>query len=264
MKRMLRVLAVPALLAGAGCGDLESAIEEPRNVLVVGVDVSGSFRNSPRYGDAVTYLAHYIYGRVNGMGGLEQATALFVGSVGGDTPGETKAFHPIHDFEGKGPEQIAADLEAWFPAQDRLTDFNAFFARIGELVQRQGLILSPINVVIVSDGVPDLEASAGAAMLAATPVDGVGGVDPYRTIDLSPLEYLSRAVTVRLLYPAPTVAANWERGVERRRVRIWTTDSEVMAGWSNQLLPDAPPEEQTRLWKWTADNVDFRVRARIL
>lgn len=255
-----------ALLLGVagGCTELEESLQEPRNVLVVGIDVSGSFRNSARYSDALEYLAHYLYGHLNGLGGLEEPTALFVGSVGGDTPGETKAFHPIHDFEGRTVDQIAEDLDRWFPAEDRLTDFNAFFDRTAELVQRQGLILAPINIVVVSDGVPDLAASNTAARTAAASEGGPeGALDPYATIDLSPLEYLSRSITIRVLYPEPSVAADWERRVERRRVRIWTTNAQVMAGWSNQMTPGAPLEAQDRLWAWTADNVDFRVRSRI-
>lgn len=255
----LLVLAATCVVAvSSGCTRVEDSLQEPRYVLMVGIDVSGSFRGSDRYDDALRYLAHYIYGHLNGLGDLREPTALFVGSVGGDTPGETKAFHPIHDFRGKDVDQIAADLERWFPAEDRLTDFNAFFRRIGELARRQGLVLAPMNIVLVTDGVPDLMATPDPATEG-----GEGDVDPYSTIDLSPLEYLSRSITVRILYPEPSVAAGWERKVERRRVRLWTTDAEVMAGWESQLEPGVPLEEQDRLWTWTADNIDFRVRARI-
>lgn len=258
---MLSAIVVVGLLSTA-CEEMEESLREPRRVLVVGIDVSGSFRDSPRYSDAVEYLAHYIYGHLHGLGGLAQPTALFVGSVGGDAPGETKAFHPIHDFEGKSVERIAEDLERWFPAEDRLTDFNAFFNRVAELTQRQGLVLAPIDIVVVSDGVPDLEATRGSRP-SRSASDGDGVMDPYASIDLSPLEYLSRSITVRLLYPDPTVATNWERRVQRQRVRIWTTAAPVMTGWSDQLEPDQPPEEQDDLWRWTADNVDFRVRSRM-
>ena len=67
-------------------------------------------------------------------------------------------------------------------------------------------------------------------------------------------------MTVRLLYPDPTVAANWRREVSRRRVRLWTQDAEVMDGWRAQLEPGLPLEEQAALWTWIKDNVDFRVR----
>ncbi|MFW6200810.1 MAG: hypothetical protein ACOC8K_09565, partial [Gemmatimonadota bacterium] len=262
--RVVVLLAV--ILLGAfstACEEMADSMQEPRHVLVVGIDVSGSFRNSERYSDAVEYLSYYIYGHLNELGELTRPTALFVGSVGGDTPGETKAFHPIHDFQGKDPEEIARDLDRWFPANDRLTDFNAFFDRVAERMQRQGLVLAPIDIVLVSDGVPDLQATRGNPPARPAAEEGGEEVDPYASIDLSPLEYLSRTITVRVLYPDPTVAANWERRVQRQRVRVWTTDAQVMAGWQDQLELGVPPEEQTALWNWTQDNVDFRVRARI-
>jgi len=253
--RALALVAVAQLVLATGCTRVEDSLQEPRYVLMVGIDVSGSFRNSPQFDDAISFLAHYLYGHLNGYGELQRPTALFVGTVGGDSPGETKAFHPIHDFQDKSVDQIAADLKRWFPAEDRLTDFNAFFRRLSELAKRQGLVLAPMNIVLVTDGVPDL--------MATRTVQDTGEVDPYTTIDLSPLEYLSRSITVRVLYPDPSVAAGWERRVERRRVRLWTTDAQVMDGWNSQLQPDAPLEEQERLWTWISDNVDFRVRARI-
>lgn len=221
-----------------------------RNTLVVGIDVSGSFRRS-YYDDAIEFAAHYIYGHLNGLGDLRIPTAMFVGSVGGEREGEVKAFHPMHDFQGKGVDQIAADLRTWFPPNDALTDFNAFFDRVATLVKRQNLVLAPLNVVVLSDGMPD------AAPFAAD------SLEPYRAIDVSPLEYLSRSVTVRLLYPTPTVAVGWERGIERGRVRLWTLDGQVMAGWRGQLQPGTPPDAQASLWTWVADNVDFRVRSSI-
>lgn len=277
------VLAAAARFLSAGCTPAEDSLREPRHVLVVGIDVSGSFRGAESHADALDFLAHYLYGHLNGLGGLQRPTALFVGSVGGDLPGETKSFHPIHDFRGGGVEEIAADLRRWFPAGDRLTDFNAFFRRVGELVKRQGLVLAPMDVVVLSDGVPDAPAAGragagggsgggtgarpagggGSARTDGGADDGDGEGDPYAGIDLSPLEYLSRTITVRLLYPEPTVAADWERRVRRRRVRLWTTDRAVMAGWRSQVRAGAPPEEQEALWTWIADNVDFRVRARI-
>jgi len=260
---LVLVAVLPFSVLTTGCQEMADSMREPRHVLVVGIDVSGSFRNSERYSDALEYLSYYIYGHLNGLGELTQPTALFVGSVGGDAPGETKAFHPIHDFQAKSPEEIARELDRWFPADDRLTDFNAFFDRVAELMQRQGLVLAPIDIVLVSDVVPDLQATRGNPPARASMGEGGEEVDPYASIDLSPLEYLSRTITVRVLYPDPSVAANWERRVQRQRVRIWTTDAQVMAGWEDQLEPGLPPEEQVDLWTWTADNVDFRVRARV-
>lgn len=243
-------LAATLLAAGAvACAPAES--EAPfRNTLVMGVDVSGSFRG--HYNDAIEFAAYYLYGHLNGLGELREPTAVFVGSVGGERPGEVKSFHPIHDFTGKSVERIAADLRSWFPPEDDVTDFNTFFDRAATLVKRQNLILAPLNIVLVSDGVPDVRAARG---------DTLG---PYQRLNVQPLEFLSRSTTIRLLYPTPTVAVNWERGVERRRVRLWTVDAQVMGGWRAQLEPGRPPEAQEKLWSWMHDNVDFRVRARII
>lgn len=115
------------------------------------------------------------------------------------------------------------------------------------------VMLAPLNVVILSDGLPD----AGGPHAGDT-------VGPYGRLNVSALEYLSRNVTVRLLYASPTTGARWERGIERRRVRLWTQDQQVMAGWRAQLAAGQPPEAQDRLWAWISDNVDFRVSARIL
>lgn len=233
-----------------GCAPPQSR-GTPRNTLVVGIDVSGSFRRG--YDDAIDFAAHYLYGHLNGLGGLRVPTALFAGSVGGEQPGEVKSFHPIQDFQDKSVEQIAADLRTWFPPRDALTDFNPFFERVATLVKRQNLVLAPLNVVILSDGLPDAGRSSAANTLG-----------PFGRLDVGPLEYLSRNVTVRLLYASPTTGARWERGIQRRRVRLWTQDDEVMAGWRAQLVMGQPPEAQEKLWAWISDNVDFRVRARIL
>jgi hypothetical protein len=41
---------------------------------------------------------------------------------------------------------------------------------------------------------------------------------------------------------------------------MWTVDDEVMATWRSHYHANARPESQPELWKWMADNVDFRVR----
>jgi hypothetical protein len=217
--------------------------------LVIGIDVSGSFR--AHYDDAIAFASHYLYGHLNGMGELRVPTAVFVGSVGGGTPGEAKSFQPVHMFEGKSAEEIEETLRGLFPAEDSFTDFNSFFDRVASLVKRQGLVLAPINMVLLSDGVPD--ATVGNA-------DG----DRFEQIDLSPLEYLSRNVTIRLLYADPTTSVDWERRIKRKRVRMWTVDAPVMLGWRDQLIPNDELEMQEDLWRWVQDNIDFRVRSRRL
>lgn len=270
-KRLALLLAVlgAGLFAARGCTPAGEEFREPRYVMMVGVDVSGSFRRSGNYEDALDFLALYLYGHLNGLGELRKPTALFVGPVGGDEPGEVQAFHPIHDFRGKSVEEISADLREWYPPQgeDRFTDFGAFFQRISELAKRRGLILSPMNIVLLSDGVPDVTAGPAGRTASTGSGPDAGSAAPaeslYASVDVSPLEYLSRSITVRLLYPEATVAAGWERGVTRRRVRLWTTNETVMAGWREQVREGVPPEQQTDLWAWMADNVDFRVRQRI-
>lgn len=90
----------------------------PPSTLVVGLDVSGSFRQSGHFDAAIEFAALYIYGRLHGLGGLRPATAVFVGSLGGERPGEPKSFYPIQDLTSKSPEQIATDLRNWFPETD--------------------------------------------------------------------------------------------------------------------------------------------------
>ncbi len=223
----------------------------PKSTLVIGIDVSGSFR--PHYDDAINFAAHYLYGHLNGLGELRVPSSVFVGSVGGERPGEAKSFQPVHAFRDKGVNEIASRLRELYPPEDSFTDFNVFFDRVATLVKRQGLILAPLNIVMFSDGVHDIQGGPQAA-----------AGNPYTQIDLSPLEYLSRNVTVRLLYASPTVSVKWERDIKRRRVRVWTVDAPVMAGWREQVRPEDTMKLQSDLWKWMSDNVDFRVRSRVL
>jgi hypothetical protein len=229
--------------------------EEKRLTLFIGVDVSGSFTTTPHFKDALSFLSYYIYGHLNGVGGLQRPRALFVGSVGGEAPNEPKAFFPVHEFERKSVPEIEAKLAEIFSVRgDRITDFNTFFRKVSEVVRKQNLILTPLAVVIVSDGIPDIPGTKGKELARET----------YKAIDVSSLEYLARNVTVRLLYPSPKVGNLWERAVPRQRVRIWPVESQVMAGWTAQLQRKARPEDEELLWKWVRDVVDFRVRRQIL
>ncbi len=227
----------------------ERAARVARNTLVIGIDVSGSFQRDGRYDSSIDFIANYLYAHLHGLGGLKQPSAVFVGSIGGEKPFETKSFQPIHTFQKMSVAEIAAYLRREYPARDGLTEFNPFFDRVATLVTRQNLVLSPINVVLLTDGLPDTPAAKG---------DSLG---PYKKIDLSKLEYLSKSVTLRLLYPSPTIAVRWERQVPRRRVRIWTVENEVMQTWRRQYREGTRPSEQAALWKWIGDNVDFPVRA---
>jgi hypothetical protein len=245
--------AVIVSLTLSAC-NLQPAERKPRMTLYIGIDASGSFRGSGYYDDSLSFLAHYIYGHLNELNGLEKPRELFVGSIGGKNRNEPKAFHPIHDFQGKEIAQIEADLREWFPATDTLTDFNAFIQQVARIAKERNLILAPITVMIVSDGVPDV----GTATAKTDPRD------LYKTIDLSPVEYLSKNFTLRLAYASPKVGDHWRKYVPRQRVRLWTVEAEVMKGWSAQVRADADPAGQDRLWKWVKDNVDFRVRSRTI
>jgi len=243
-----RVAALVLALGVIACSPSEKA-QTPRSTLVIGLDISGSFRHNPSFSGAIEFAAIYIYGHLNGLGGLQPNTAIFVGELGGERPGQAKVFHPIQDLSGKSPDQIAADLRGWFPQEDPITDFNAFFQRAAMHVRRNNLVLAPLNVVLFSDGEPDYP-SAGR----------VSSDDKYKRVDMSALEYLSRNVTVRLLYAAPPIAQLWERKVPRKRVRLWTQDADVMRGWRRHMLDGVPMERQDSLWSWVQNVVDVRVR----
>jgi hypothetical protein len=245
MKRLVAGLLALGLI---GCKPPANA-PPPRNTLVVGLDISGSFRKSGQFDDALHYAALYIYGHVNGLGSLKRTTDVFVGSLGGEHVGQPKTFHPIQDLEGKTPAQIESDLRTWFPEDDPITDFNSFFQRTAVHIKRQNLVLAPLNIVLFSDGVPDFP---GAGRLSPTQL--------YAKIDVSPIEFLSRNVTIRLLYAQPQQAQNWEKFVPRTRVKIWTQDEQVMAGWHRRELQGVAMERQDSLWSWTEQIVDFRVR----
>ena len=236
------------LCAVVACVPPADGARVARSTLVIGIDVSGSFRGKAHYESAIDFTANYLYAHIHGLGGLKQPTAVFVGSFGGEKPGETKSFQPIHTFQNKSVAEIAAFLRKAYPSNDGLTDFNPFFERVGTLVKRQNLVLSPLNIVMLTDGLPD------------TPSERNDSLSKYRDINVSGLEYLSKNTTIRLLYPRPTTAVLWEKKVPRRRVRMWTVDDEVMATWRSHYHAGTKPEGQAELWKWISDNVDFRVR----
>ncbi len=249
MRRSRIAMTWCALAAVVACSPASSSTRVARSTLVIGIDVSGSFKGKGRYDSAIDFTANYLYAHIHGLGGLKQPTAVFVGSFGGEKPGETKSFQPIHTFQNMSVAEIAAFLRKEYPSNDGLTDFNPFFERVGTLVKRQSLVLSPLNIVMLTDGLPD------------TPSEKNDSLSKYRNINVSGLEYLSKNTTIRVLYPRPTVAVHWEKKVPRRRVRMWTVDDEVMATWRSHYHAGTKPEGQAELWKWISDNVDFRVRS---
>jgi hypothetical protein len=242
-------LAAATLGAAVSCAPSADAGRVARSTLVIGIDVSGSFKSKNRYESSIDFASNYLYAHIHGLGGLKQPTNVFVGSFGGEKPGETKSFQPIHTFQNMTVPQIAAFLRKEYPSNDGLTDFNPFFERVATLVKRQNLVLSPLNIVMLTDGIPDTKSEKNDSL------------SKYKKINVSGLEYLSKNTTVRILFPRPTVAVHWEKNVPRRRVRMWTVDDEVMATWRSHYHTGAKPESQAELWKWINDNVDFRVRS---
>ena len=242
-------VALYALLL-AGCG-LDSGQRKARVTLFVGVDTSGSFQRSGAHDDAMTFLAYYIYGHLHELGGLDKPRELFVGAIGGKDPNEPKAFHPIQDFTGKSVQEIEHSLRKWFPTSDSLTDYNPFFQQVARIVKERNLVLAPITLTVVTDGIPDVTVARAKA----------GPQALYKRIDLTPLEYLSRRMTVRLAYVSPQVGKNWRELVPHQRVRLWTVDAEIMKGWKAQMQPGSALESQERLWAWVQHNVDYRVRS---
>lgn len=251
LRRTLTARLVVALLVSSAAVVSAADTEDTRRLrstLFVGIDTSGSFR--PAYDDALTFVAHYLYGHMHELGGLSKPRDLFVTAIGGKDNREPKPFHPIHDFNNKDVKEIEASLRKWFPPTDTLTDFNVFFEQVARTVKERNLVLAPITVMVVSDGVPDVR---DARTKSGSPAS-------YRQIDLSPLDYLSKNVTVRLVYASPKVGDNWRKLVKRDRVRLWAVEYDVMKGWRAQVKPDTSLANQDRLWKWVKDNIDYRVR----
>lgn len=255
MKCYLAIAAALTLVFGvtviSGCGAVGgSKADTPRQSLFIGVDISGSFMNGQHFDDSIDFLAHYIYGHLNGVGGLERPNALFVSSIGGARAGEPKTCFPIQMFENKSIKEIKDTLIGMFPNDkpNPFTDYSAFFEQIAYTVRSKNLVLRPITVVMVSDGVPDVTRE---------------GVTDYDSIVLDPLERLARSVTVRLLYTNAVVGKSWQTTVRRKRVKVWTQDAEVMKTWKDPkiLLADVSFDEQPHFFDWVRDNVDFGVRA---
>ncbi len=246
-KRLIVVLLLLSV-GVAGCEQGKGG-DQPRLSLFVGVDVSGSFVNSGYYDDAITFLAHYLYAHLKGLGGLDQPHALFVGSIGGVTPDQARTFYPIETFQDKSIDQIERKLKEIFPKSgtNPITDFNAYFDQVATTVRNRKLILRPISIVLVSDGIPDVP----------------GGGSDFKRINLQPLENLSRNITIRLLYTSPDVGKAWQTKVRRSRVKVWTQDAPVMVSWkdSSIFLTNKSPEDQQKFYSWIRDNVDYGVTA---
>lgn len=152
-----------------------------------------------------------------------------MGSIGGAKPNEAKTFYPIQSFQNKSVPEIAAKLREMFPKEtpNPFTDYNAFFEQVAQTVKNKNLVLRPISIVMLSDGIPDVKTQ---------------GKTDFRSIKVKPLETLARSVTIRLLYTDAVVGKNWQTKVKRTRVKIWTQDAEVLVFWRDPkiLAPGKP------------------------
>ncbi len=249
MIKAIRFLLLFGALVLAGCTTSDEP--NPRLSLFIGVDISGSYVESGHFDNSLKFLSQYIYAHLNGMGELEKPNVLFVSSIGGSDNNDPKTFYPIQTFDNRSVEEIEEKLHEIFPKeqQNRFTDFNAFFEQIALTIRNKNLILRPVSVVMLSDGVPDITKD---------------GATDFRSLDFSPLEKLSRNITIRLLYTDASTGRSWQTEVPRRRVKVWTQDAEVMTSWNDSTIyiPNKPLEEQDRFIGWIEDNVDFGVRAR--
>jgi len=238
------------LILFSGC-NLTPENSKPRLSLFIGVDISGSFKSTKYFEDSLDFLSYYLYCHLNGLGDLEVPNVLFVSSIGGAKANEPKTFYPIQSFANKSIPEIRAKLKEIFPANvsNPFTDYNAFFEQVSQTVKNKNLVLRPISIVMLSDGMPDVKIE--------------GGTD-YNSIRVEPLERLARNVTIRLLYTTAVVGMNWQTKVKRRRVKIWTQDAEVLRSWKDPkiLIAEKEIENQTYFFSWLKDNVDFGVRSR--
>jgi hypothetical protein len=263
----MRTLLIALLAAGGISGWFESlkslgkpadkpAVKEQaaagtgRLVLFVGVDISGSFMQGRYFDDSIEFLARYLHAHLNGYGGMDVPHSLFVGSIGGEKHEEAKTLYPIQTFQDRSIEQIEAELHKIFPTKrvNKYTDFNSFFEQVADMVDSKKLILKPLSIVLLTDGLPDL--------------GGNTNQEKFRNLKLKPLEGLSRNITLRVLYTDAVTAKGWRDEVPRKRVKVWTQDAVVMSEWNHPktLLPSTPSSKQEKFFAWVKDNVDFNPR----
>jgi hypothetical protein len=160
MKKLLKYTAglIVILILFTGC-NLTTENSKPRLSLFIGVDISGSFKSTKYFNDSLDFLAHYLYAHLHGLGGLEVPNVLYVSSIGGAKANEPKTFYPIQSFANKSIPEIRAQLKEIFPARvsNPFTDYNAFFEQVSQTVKNKNLVLRPISIVMLSDGIPDVK-----------------------------------------------------------------------------------------------------------
>jgi len=118
-------------------------------------------------------------------------------------------------------------------------------------MKERNLVLAPITVMVVSDGIPDVR---DGSIRSGTPAS-------YQQIDLSPLDCLSNSVTFRLVYASPKVRDSWlAQAGEARSCPVLGRRVRRHEGWRAQMKSDTDPANQDRFWKRVRDSVDYRVR----
>ena len=149
-------MLISIILLISGC-DTSNKTSRRRSTYFIGIDVSGSFTRTKSFRNSLRFLSYYIYGHLSAKGNLGTPKDLYVGGIGGDEKEEPQAFFPIHDFQDKTPKQIEKKLKKEFGNQkDNLTDFNTYFDRVSTLVKQKNLVLAPITIILISDGVPEI------------------------------------------------------------------------------------------------------------
>src|SRR5258708_6071567 len=97
-----------------------------------------------------------------------------------------------------------------------LYPIEMFQDRSGEQIESQ---LKPISIVLLTDGDPDMGGSTAS--------------EKFHNLSMSPLEGLSRNITVRVLYTDAVIGKSWRDEVPRKRIKVWTQDAVVMAEWKD-------------------------------
>lgn len=235
-------------LASSKCDHTKASSKSSgKLVMFVGVDVSGSFKRQKA--DALRFLSRYLYTHLHGCGEADQLKSLFVGSIGGAKPNEPKTFYPIESFKYKSMIGVEKELKRIFSKNsNQYTDYNAFFKQVSTFMKNKKLVMKPTDIVLLSDGIPD--------------APKVNGKHNYRSLELKPLENLSRKITVRVLYTSAVTGNHWQESIPRNRVRVWTQDANVMKLWKSKdiMIPGKSFADQERFFDWLKQNVDWSVR----
>lgn len=245
---MKNIISLFIILFFVSCTLEKGESKTQKSTVFIGIDVSGSFTKTKRFKDGMKFLGNYIEAHLKGSGGLSTPVDLYVGGIGGNIKEDPQDFFPIHDFKGLNSSEIEQKLNKEFSQQkDNLTDFNTFFRRIKSLAKQKNLLLAPIDVILITDGVPEIAGKTKQAIKQG-----------YKKIDLGPLEYLTRNISIRILYASPRVGNNWRNYVPTRRIKIWTVEPRVMYGWNQQKERNG----QEGLYAWIKDNIDLRIKSR--